>query len=939
MKEKTSLIAVFLIVSMIAMAIIPAVKAWVYPDTTIAAPHEDNYMEPFGPRADKIQINMYQNELAEFTALELGQIDMTDWPVDAAHYGPWTTPGMNGPGYQDRIAVVDTGPEFGLFLLDMRMDNRSQIASGVPNPAYNSKNGNPMANVALRRAIASICDRDFIVNTIISGGHPPALGSALYTDLSLAYGVQPDGWGHPELNPAGALAQWCYVLPNSSANVAGGLAWLAAAGYTYDPVADATKDPTGYQFTIELYYRIDHTYRSRIATEIIIPYLQAAPPNGLGMRGNLVALGRNSAGCRLDVMAGKKGHMYTGGWGLTIDPDHLYYLFHVDGYWHPGRPPNYMYYPGDGDTYTVPSDGWHYTGFPSKYGWTGSGLDFSDPDKTYNTGDEIWMNPNNYWSWEMMIATTEARAKFCALKSQEFLAYYVCGVPLYASKSYTAFHRTYTGAEAPYTGQNWMGVVNQKGLGVWSIASMYNMHTENNEFGDGTMTIRQGFRQPTMSLNPLYAEWVWDWYVMNNVYDGMITANPYTLSNVQNLAAEWDISTWDNSGATCTKITFNMRHDLNWSDGTPLTSSDVKFTWGGPEVTGSISNLLAKKGYPPTYWSSNIADILSVATPDPYTVIVYLDVYGYFGLHSMSGFNIVLPEHIWKPIIETGNPIPPWDQPSVCSSGYVIDHTWDPTGHGNVITLSKNVNHNMLQPPASPQKPFPALVWTKQFSSAIEQVGNTHYIFPKLGQTTLDTFGVFVYVHNLWQWVIWDSGHLYIYPKTNISYTKDVTLYRLTGGVWQPVGVTQSHYVPDGMKCIVKSEMFTWNNVKPGLYRVKVSIHINDTWVYDPLTETWVDKTSTSPYVCSWKHYYEYAFVTARYDIGGAFWKIYGVKQYQPTVDFKVDVKDLYACAKAYGTQPGYPNWNTACDVNNDYKVDVKDYYKIAQNYGWTAPD
>jgi len=57
--------------------------------------------------------------------------------------------------------------------------------------------------------------------------------------------------------------------------------------------------------------------------------------------------------------------------------------------------------------------------------------------------------------------------------------------------------------------------------------------------------------------------------------------------------------------------------------------------------------------------------------------------------------------------------------------------------------------------------------------------------------------------------------------------------------------------------------------------------------------------------------------------------------------DRKVDVKDVYAVAKAYGSSmegpdpPGHP-WNPLCDINGDGKVDVKDYYIVCKSFGKT---
>jgi len=87
--------------------------------------------------------------------------------------------------------------------------------------------------------------------------------------------------------------------------------------------------------------------------------------------------------------------------------------------------------------------------------------------------------------------------------------------------------------------------------------------------------------------------------------------------------------------------------------------------------------------------------------------------------------------------------------------------------------------------------------------------------------------------------------------------------------------------------------------------------------------------------------YREHIVCTSRYDIGGLLYKPCppATPKYQPIPDLKVNVKDTYACGQAFGSRPGYPNWNTAADVNGDYKVDVKDYYAISQNFGWVAPN
>ena len=52
--------------------------------------------------------------------------------------------------------------------------------------------------------------------------------------------------------------------------------------------------------------------------------------------------------------------------------------------------------------------------------------------------------------------------------------------------------------------------------------------------------------------------------------------------------------------------------------------------------------------------------------------------------------------------------------------------------------------------------------------------------------------------------------------------------------------------------------------------------------------------------------------------------------------DNKVDLKDVFAVALAYGSYPGTPKWNENYDFNKDEKIDLKDYYYVCMNYGKT---
>lgn len=50
--------------------------------------------------------------------------------------------------------------------------------------------------------------------------------------------------------------------------------------------------------------------------------------------------------------------------------------------------------------------------------------------------------------------------------------------------------------------------------------------------------------------------------------------------------------------------------------------------------------------------------------------------------------------------------------------------------------------------------------------------------------------------------------------------------------------------------------------------------------------------------------------------------------------DGKVNIFDLVALAKTYGSTPTTPNWNGNADTNNDKIIDVRDLRTLGKNYG-----
>ncbi|WP_308780402.1 ABC transporter substrate-binding protein [uncultured Clostridium sp.] len=85
-------------------------------------------------------------------------------------------------------------------------------------------------------------------------------------------------------------------------------------------------------------------------------------------------------------------------------------------------------------------------------------------------------------------------------------------------------------------------------------------------------TLVIGIDAPEEVFNPLYAESAYDVYVTSTIFEGMLTADENGMP-IEALAEKYSIS---DDGL---KYTFTLKEGLKFSDGSPLTTEDVAFTY------------------------------------------------------------------------------------------------------------------------------------------------------------------------------------------------------------------------------------------------------------------------------------------------------------------------------------------------------------------------
>jgi len=180
------------------------------------------------------------------------------------------------------------------------------------------------------------------------------------------------------------------------------------------------------------------------------------------------------------------------------------------------------------------------------------------------------------------------------------------------------------------------------------------------------------------TLNPLYTNmwfvtvteqvwnaWAWEYDDQNEVFPRLVTEIP----SVENGGISEDNLT----------ITMKLKPGIVWSDGTPLTSADFKFTY---EMYVAPSNAVS---------TVTPYDMLSgIDTPDDQTVVMnFTEPYAPWLARFWHG---VLPEHILKPVFDADGTLDnaEWNlAPTVGLGPYVFD-TWE---SGSFAKFVKNPNY------------------------------------------------------------------------------------------------------------------------------------------------------------------------------------------------------------------------------------------------------
>jgi peptide/nickel transport system substrate-binding protein len=159
--------------------------------------------------------------------------------------------------------------------------------------------------------------------------------------------------------------------------------------------------------------------------------------------------------------------------------------------------------------------------------------------------------------------------------------------------------------------------------------------------------LRIGFQVAPNTLNPLLAANTTEDNIDHFLFDNLTSVDQHGNA-VPMLASV--VPTLENGGISKDglTITYHLRKGIKWSDGYPLTSKDVKFSWSA--ILNPNNNVITQTGY---------SLVSSVDTPDDTTVVFHMKqkfspaVNTLFG-ESDSPYEIV-PEHVLGKLHDVNN--------------------------------------------------------------------------------------------------------------------------------------------------------------------------------------------------------------------------------------------------------------------------------------------
>ena len=588
---------------------------------------------PAGAMEDKILITTYSDEGSEFSALKANTLDLTDWTLSAADVPSSCPTGSSAILCDSRFYVTDKIAGYGMFGVDF---NEANTFFGINFGYAKDTSPDSLRAINFRQGVAHLISRQDVVtsqfgslgqamdNPLPPGqsfphsglpSDPTSLGAAgigpysfggysLQGVCGAGTGATNTGWDSldAQFRAAGQICKSAFKYGLDTVDSAG-VVTASAANPDFCDAADhwiAAGLATG-RSTVDCH--LTGIVSALLTGAITFIVRRDDPPrlnfgqalasrmceliNGAGVTTcsqvvvNLLSINEARPIVFSTNIVHLEWHMYTKGWSLGPTPEQIWSL------------------------YNSAFAGQFCGGVPAFFGT-----------------DYVYVCNSRFDKYNSMVEfnSTSAGALAALQVSNEIYGNHTFAIDIYAQANQFAYRREWTGVNA------------EKGIGPPNYFTILNAWTSNPAIPG---ELRWGFKQGTSQVNPLTFISVWEGYVVSEVFDTLLAANPYSPTDLYG----WMVNDWqviapqpgDPSG-TVSDIKFSLRSDIFFHDGVQLTSSDFMFSWQAFASTGGVVNPLT-------------AGIVGVKVLNTVNFIVNLNSNSVFALFNAGGIPI-LPQHI-----------------------------------------------------------------------------------------------------------------------------------------------------------------------------------------------------------------------------------------------------------------------------------------------------
>ncbi|WGZ95351.1 MAG: peptide-binding protein [Candidatus Thiothrix putei] len=158
--------------------------------------------------------------------------------------------------------------------------------------------------------------------------------------------------------------------------------------------------------------------------------------------------------------------------------------------------------------------------------------------------------------------------------------------------------------------------------------------TQQSDYAQGDWSV-DAFGTNLKTLTPLVSSDAYASEVQNYVLESLVTRNPDTLAWEGLIAKSWQVSP---DGLT---ISFQMRDDVTFSDGVPLTADDIVFSF----------NFIMTEAIQAPRQRAYLEKIKEVKANGKYEV-VFIYKEPYFEAFDLAGTLSILPKHFYEPYLQ-----------------------------------------------------------------------------------------------------------------------------------------------------------------------------------------------------------------------------------------------------------------------------------------------